>query len=132
MPINTSNVGGLQISQGSNSIDFTALTNDIITAKITGKTTANGYSFHSWVQVSPKARTEHVLESGQALAKGSTTVNPVVTLSGGELATNSLVHVRCRGLHATYGEIWEVVGGAGGSGGVQAVQCSGNLLVVTY
>lgn len=132
MPINTSNVGGLQISQGSESIDFTTLTNDTITAKITGKTTANGYSFHSWVQVSPKAKAEHILESGQAMASGSTTRNPVITLSGGELAINSLVHIRYRGLHTTYGEIWEVVGGAGGSGGVQSVQCSGNLLVVTY
>lgn len=135
MPINTSNVGGLQISQGSEGIDFTTLTNDIITAKITDDVTTNGgYSLHGWIEVSPKAKEEHALVTGSALAKGTSTSGPVVTLAGAALAKDALVHIRKRGLHATYKEIWEVVGSSGSSssGGVKSVQCVGNLLVVTY
>lgn len=129
--INTSNPSSLQISGSNNQIDFNVLTNDFINAKITGNATVAGKVYHSWV--AQVAGQNGVLEDASYAGSGTTTSNPAVTATYSKLATGAQVFIRKRCADATYGTIWETIANTStSSGGVTSVQCSGNLLVVTY
>lgn len=59
--------------------------------------------------------------------------NPIVTLINTNLMEGLLVFARQRVPHREYGFIYEcITGGGSGSGPVQSVQCTNNILVVTY
>ena len=139
MGINTSNSSTLQISQSRNSIEFNVLENKLIDAKITGNVTINGKIYHSWIGRTPTTagatlEDNATLGTGTITASGSTYLLscPAVTLSNSKIATGTDVMLRFRCSDATYGSIWEIVAGGSSTSGVSSVQCSGNLLVVTY
>lgn len=130
MAINTSNSSNLQISGSSNEVNFNVLTNDFINAKITGNATVSGKVYHAWTAQIPGVG--GVLEDAAYAGQGTTTQNPAVTLTYSKLATGTQVFLRKRCSDSTYGTIWEVIATTSTSGGVTSVQCTGNLLVVTY
>ena len=130
MSINTSNPSSLQISGSGNEVNFNVLTNDFINAKITGNATVGGKVYHSWI--AQVAGQNGVLEDAAYAGQGATNSNPAVTATYSKLATGSLVFIRKRCADPTYGTIWETIATSSSSGGVTSVQCSGNLLVVTY
>jgi len=87
------------------------------------KVSANGYSYED---VPAAARPDN----GTAVFNGS----PAFPIGGGQAALNDIVLMRARGVSDLGYPIMEFIkrGSGAGGGTVTSVQCSGNVLYVTY
>lgn len=149
--ISSQNISNLNITGSPNGVNFNALDNNWITAKITNSysTTfvdSNGVNtpvvLHGWVAMPSTVqgvilKADHTAGYGfvspETDAGGTplTITNPAVSLNGATIGNGTIVYVRLRSGHMKYASIYECITVAGG-GAVTSVQCTGNYLYVTY
>lgn len=138
MPINTSNVGGLQISQGSEDINFTPQDTSLIYGKITNSLTVNNIVYHGWKLAQPVPKSEQRLEEivgkvggtvPTTVAQASQIRNPIVTLDNATLTAGTYVYAKFRSLHSTYGAIFDgFTSGAGNNSTTIFVAAAGTIM----
>jgi hypothetical protein len=134
--VQTTTVGGNQVSVNAQD---QRLIYGIVTGNKTVTSSGRTYVLNSWYQVWPTKDplTYTTAQDGIIGTVNPSISNPLMGLNGEALTTNQVYIVRRRSVaEELFGsQIWEIVGGSGGSStccNVLGVFCSNNELIVTY